>query len=303
MLERASGRRVKMLEKDDFFTAADVEHYLCVMLVSLQSANRKNNRDFLRMFRDSGRYTSFFPDNDDALGDARLRNEYPDLDPPAGDRPVAQSLFNVFKMKRPVVILDEAHKAYGRQGNESDEFVQAINRLNPSLVIELSATPSRSKSNLLVDIPGNDLKTEEMIKLPVQVTSFSNADWHHTLGQAHGKLEELDNEAVSLQNSEGRYIRPIAVVRVERTGNDQRDGDHIHAEDVREYLTQNLGVPAEAVAVQSSVRRELAGVDLLSEFSPVRWIITRAALMEGWDCPFAYLLVMLDNTSARRAIT
>ena len=25
--------------------------------------------------------------------------------------------------------------------------------------------------------------------------------------------------------------------------------------------------------------------------------------MEGWDCPFAYLLVMLDNTSARRAIT
>ena len=303
MLERGSGGRVKVLEKDDLFTAADVEHFLCVMLISLQSANRKNNRDFLRMFRDSGRYTSFFPDNDDALGDARLRNEYPDLDPPADDRPVAQSLFNVFKMVHPVVILDEAHKAYGRQGNDNEEFVQSVNRLNPSLVIELSATPSRSKSNLLVDVPGNDLKAEEMIKLPVQVTSFTNADWHHTLGQAHGKLEELDNEAVSLQNSEGRYIRPIAVVRVERTGNDQRDNDHIHAEDVREYLTQNLGVPSGAVAVQSSVSRELVGVNLLSELSPVRWIITRAALMEGWDCPFAYLLVMLDNTSAKRAIT
>ena len=24
--------------------------------------------------------------------------------------------------------------------------------------------------------------------------------------------------------------------------------------------------------------------------------------MEGWDCPFAYLLVMLDNTRAQRAI-
>ena len=43
--------------------------------------------------------------------------------------------------------------------------------------------------------------------------------------------------------------------------------------------------------------------DLLSDFSPVRWVITRAALMEGWDCPFAYLLVMLDNTRAQRAIT
>ena len=303
MLENGSGGRVKMLEKDDPFTAAEVENYLCVMLISLQSANRQNNRDFLRMFRDSGRYTSFFPDNDDALGDARLRNEYPDLDPPGADRPVAQSLFNVFKMTRPVVVLDEAHKAYGRQGNDSDEFVQSVNHLNPSLVIELSATPSPARSNLLVDVEGQDLKAEEMIKLPVQVTSFSNTNWRDTLGQAHVKLEELDSEAVSLQHSEGRYIRPIAVVRVERVGNDQRDGERIHAEDVREYLTQNLGVPAGAVAVQTSASRELDGVDLLSEFSPVRWVITKAALMEGWDCPFAYLLVMLDNTSARRAIT
>ena len=303
MLERGSGRRVKVLEKDDPFTAADVEHYLCVMLISLQSANRQNNRDFLRMFRDSGRYMSFFPDNDDALGDGRLRGNFPDLDPPDVERPVAQSLFNVFKIARPVIVLDEAHKAYGKQGSNSDEFVQSVNRLNPSMVIELSATPNASKSNLLVDVAGQDLKAEEMIKLPVQVTSFSNTDWHHTLGQAHAKLEELENQAVSLQNSVGRYIRPIAVVRVKRTGNDQRIGDHIHAEDVREYLTQNLGVPAGDVAVQSTASRELDGVDLLSGFSPVRWIITKAALMEGWDCPFAYLLVMLDNTSARRAIT
>ena len=303
MLERGSQGRVKVLEKDDQFTAGDVEHYLCVMLISLQSANRKNNKEFLKMFQDSGRYMSFFPDNDDALGDARLRNEYPDLEPEGADRPVAQSLFNVFKMVRPVVVLDEAHKAYGKKENDGEEFVQSVNRLNPSLVIELSATPSAARSNLLVDVAGQDLKSEEMIKLPVQVTSFSNTDWHHTLSQAHAKLEELDNEAVSLQNSEGRYIRPIALVRVERTGNDQRDGERIHSEDVREFLTQNMGVPAESVAVQSSTSHELDGVDLLSEFSSVRWIITKAALMEGWDCPFAYLLVMLDNTSARRAIT
>ena len=303
MLERGSGGRVKMLEKDDLFTAGDVEHYLCVMLISLQSANRSNNKEFLKMFRDSGRYMSFFPDNDDALGDARLRNEFPDLEPHGADRPVAQSLYNVFKMIRPVIVLDEAHKAYGRQGSENEQFVESVNRLNPSLVIELSATPNATKSNLLVDIAGRDLKAEEMIKLPVEVTSFSNADWHHTLSRAHAKLEELDSEAVSLQHGEGRYIRPIAVVRVERTGNDQRDGERIHAEDVREYLTQNLGVPARAVAVQSATCRELDGIDLLSEISPVRWIITKAALMEGWDCPFAYLLVMLDNTSAKNAIT
>ena len=303
MLERASGGRVKMLEKDDLFTAGDVANYLCVMLVSLQSANRKNSRDFLRMFRDSGRYPTLFPDSDDAMGDGRLRGKYPDLDPPDDNAPVKHSLFNVFKMLRPVIVLDEAHKAYGQKAENSDEFVASINRLNPSLVIELSATPSNRRSNLLVDISGVDLKAEEMIKLPVQVTSFTNAEWQYTLSEAHAELERLTAEAVSLQQSEGRYIRPIAVVRVERTGGDQRDGERIHAEDAREYLTQNLGVAGDAVAVQSSASRELDGVDLLSEFSPVQWIITRAALMEGWDCPFAYLLVMLDNTQARRAIT
>lgn len=304
MLERASGGRVKLLEKDDLFTRADVANYMCVMLLMLPAANRRRGRDFLRMFRDSGRYPTLFPDSDDALGDARLLNDYPDLDRTSDNGPVKHSLFNVFKMLRPVVILDEAHKAYGARKPESnEEFVRSVSQIDPSMVIELSATPNKGISNLLVDITGVELKNEEMIKLPVQVTSFTNADWHHTLGQAHDELERLSNEAQSLQHSEGRYIRPIAVVRVERTGRDQRDGERIHAEDVREYLTQSLGVSFDAVAVQSSASKELAGIDLMSEFSPVRWIITKAALMEGWDCPFAYLLVMLDNTSAQRAIT
>ena len=62
-------------------------------------------------------------------------------------------------------------------------------------------------------------------------------------------------------------------------------------------------MPSNAVRVKSAENDELGREDLLSEFSQVRWIITKSALMEGWDCPFAYLLVMLDNTQAQRAIT
>ena len=303
MLERASGGRVKLLEKDDLFTAADVEHYLCVMLLMLPAANRQRGRDFLRIFRDSGRYPTLFPDSDDVSGNAHLLNEHPDLERNADDGLVKHSLFNVFKMLRPVTVLDEAHKAYGSRREANEEFVRSVNRLNPSLVIELSATPNRGISNLLVDITGVELKSEEMIKLPVQVKSYTNSDWQHTLAQSHEELERLADEAQSLQHSQGRYIRPVAVVRVERTGRDQRDGERVHAEDVREYLVQNLGVPANSVAVKSAEVDELGREDLLSAYSPVRWIITKAALMEGWDCPFAYVLVMLDNTSAQRAIT
>ncbi len=302
MLERASGGRVKLLEKDDPFSAADVAHYMCVMLLMLPAANRQKGREFLRMFRDSGRYPSFFPDSDDALGDGRVQRKYPDLERVSANGPVKHSLFNVFKMLRPVVVLDEAHKAYGRQDEANQEFVRSVNRLDPSLVLELSATPNGKVSNLLVDISGADLKAEEMIKLPVQVTTFPG-EWQATLGHAADQLERLDAEARALYENEGRYVRPIAVVRVERTGRDQRDGERVHAEDVRECLVQNLGVPAEAIRVKSAQNDELGREDLLSAYSQVRWIITKAALMEGWDCPFAYLLVMLDNTRSQRAIT
>ena len=304
ILERASAGRAKMLEKDDPFNRDDIAHYLCVMLLMLPATNRQKGREFLRMFRDSGRYPSFFPEIDDVFGDTRLQTDHPDLDCHAERGPVKHSLFNVFKLLRPVVVLDEAHKAYGsKNSSANEEFARSISRLNPRLVIELSATPNRGISNLLVDINGTDLKKEEMIKLPVQVTSFPNAEWQLTLSQAFEDIDRLDAEAKSLESNTGRYIRPIAVVRVERTGRDQRDGDNIHAEDVRQFLEHNLHVPSDAIRVKSAEKDEIGKEDLLSEFCPVKWIITKSALMEGWDCPFAYLLVMLDNTQAQKAIT
>ncbi len=303
-LERASAGRVKVLEKEDLFNKNDIANYLCVMLLMLPATNRQRGKEFLRMFRDSGRYPSFFPEIDDVFGDTRLLNEYPDLERHSDTGPVKQSLFNVFKILRPVVVLDEAHKAYGAKSKESnEEFARSISRLDPRMVIELSATPNSGISNLLVDIEGPDLRKEEMIKLPVQVTAFPNAEWQLTLSQAFEELEYLTAEAKSLSNNTRRYIRPIAVVRVERTGKDQRDGENIHAEDVREYLIHNLHVPSGAIRVKSAENDELGTEDLLSEFSTVTWIITKSALMEGWDCPFAYLLVMLDNTRAQKAIT
>ena len=304
MLERASGGRVKLLEKDDLFTEADVAHYMCVMLLMLPSVNRQKDKGFLRIFRNSGRYPSFFPDEDVAFADDDLLKTFPDLDRESPGGRVKHSLINVFKMKRPIVVLDEAHKAYGSPSlDTNEEFVRSVNRLNPELVIELSATPNQKISNLLVDITGVELKNEEMIKLPVRITSFTNAEWEYTLAQAHDELKRLDNEAQLLHHSEGRYIRPIAVVRVERTGSNQRDGERVHAEDVRDYLIQNRNVPANSIAVKSSEKDEIGRESLLSEYSPVRWIITKSALMEGWDCPFAYLLVILDNISAQKAIT
>ena len=109
-LDRASGGRVRLLEKDDKFTAADIANYMCIMLLMLPAANRQKGKEFLRMFRDSGKYPTLFPDSDDLFGDAKLLKEHLDVERASENGPAKHSLFNVFKMLRPVVVLDEAHK-------------------------------------------------------------------------------------------------------------------------------------------------------------------------------------------------
>lgn len=301
-LECASGGRVKLLEKDDAFSPDDVTNSLCVMLLMLPAANRQKEREFLLMNRNASRYRAFFPDRDDQEASEALLEKHPDLDLDKDTGEVIHSLFNVLKILRPVVVLDEAHKAYGKSDN--NQYARAISSFDPSLVIELSATPNSNISNILVDIEGTELKAEQMIKSPVQVTPVSaEIDWQDTLREAHSELERLADEAEDLQTSEGRYIRPIAVVRVERTGKTQRDSIRVHTEDVRDYLIQELAVPDYAIRVKSSETDELGRENLLSKNSQVRWIITKDALKEGWDCSFAYMLVLLDKTQAPTAIT
>ena len=68
------------------------------------------------------------------------------------------------------------------------------------------------------------------------------------------RLDELAEEAQVFQNATGRYIRPIMLVRVDRTGKDQRDkgGAFVHSEDAFEFLTHKAGVPPEAIRRQTA---------------------------------------------------
>ena len=304
ILENISGGRVKILEKGDFWTKQDVQNHFCLMMLLLPSVNRQKNKNFLKIFRDSGAYSSFFPEVDDVTANQNFMNIYPDLETNKEKTWVKQSLINVLKIVCPTVILDEAHKAYGKNDDNNKEFVKSINRLNPRFVLELSATPKTGISNILVNVSGMELKAEEMIKLPIEIHNFNNSNWKYTLAETQKKLNELEKTALDLQRKKNRYIRPIALVRVEQTGKKQIDKEHrIHAEQVKTYLIKNLNVPKNQVRIQSSEKKELVGENLTSESSQVRWIITKDALKEGWDCSFAYILVLLDNTKARIAIT
>jgi type III restriction enzyme len=312
-LDRAAAGRVRILEKSDRLHARDVEGHLCVMLLMLQSSNRQD-KETLRMFRDRGDIHGFFPPEGEQQAHAELIRQIPNLDHYGGDlfQPhVKDSLGNALRRIRPIVVLDEGQKA------TSDLAFRTLYGFNPLFVLELTATPKdvpakgganpkpARYANLLVEITGKEIHDEGMIKMPLHLDPRQEADWRSTLAAAKGRLDDLTAKAEAFRAETGRYIRPIMLVQVERTGREQRDVGFIHAEDVREWLL-SLGYGEKQIAIKTAEKNDLTepeNLDLLSEFNDVRVIITKSALQEGWDCPFAYVLCSLAASSNRSAMT
>jgi type III restriction enzyme len=300
VLDLSSGGRTQILEKGDHFTPQDVQEKLCVMLLMLPSANRVL-KETLKIFQDAGGFEAFFPNEDDMKANEELLRRFPNLDAfgkpgQAFGRQVKTSLGNTLRVLQPIVILDEGQKAY------SEGAQNTINGFNPCMVVELSATPPPA-ANKLVEITGMELNREQMIKLDIHVTNKTSANWKDTLMSSVRKQQELEAHARDHEANSGVYIRPIVLVQVERTGKEQRGSGFIHAEDAKAYLLEECGIPPQHVAIKSSEKDDIEGMDLYARDVEVRYIITKQALQEGWDCSFAYVLTILTNPSSKNALT
>lgn len=269
----------------------------------LPSASRAN-KEALRMFKDSGAFQAFFPSEEDKDAHAKLLRRIPNLDTfektdPFWGKQVKTSLGNTIRVLEPLIILDEGHKAYSPRAQDT------LRNLNPCMILELSATPPR-EANKLVEITGRELHQEDMIKLDLHVTNSVGTNWRDTMRAAMAKRDQLEAAARTYEANTNVNIRPICLVQVERTGKEQRDGRHIHAEEVREYLI-GQGIHKDWIAVKSAELDELKDFDdvggLLATDCPIRYIITKHALQEGWDCPFAYALTILTNPHSKTALT
>lgn len=311
ILDRASAGRTKILEKDDPLNKQDIDTHLCVMLLMLQSANRET-KETLRLFRDRGNVHGFFPLEDDFQAHYSLLQAIPNLscyNGQAGTQMgsiIHDSLGNVLRLIKPVVVIDEGHKAF------SQKALDTVYGFNPCFVLELSATPKDKPkdipptySNWLVDVRGADLAKEEMIKLPINLKVKAGDDWRDCLRESLEHLNKLQADSDKLLSNTATYIRPILLVQVERTGKDQREAGFIHSEDAKDFLL-TAGLTEREIAIKTSEINDLKtpeNQDLLSPTNAIRVIITKQALQEGWDCPFAYVLCSLSASSNLSAMT
>ncbi len=301
ILDISSGGRTLIKEKTDMFNRLDVEEHLVVLMLMLPSANRQN-RETLKVFRDAGGYTDFFPPEDNYPAQEAILKLIPNLDcfSMPGEvfgTQIKTSLGNTLKLLKPLVIIDEGHRAYGENARNT------VRNFNPSFILELSATPPPN-SNQLVQITGRELHEEEMIKLDIHLINKTTLDWHDTMIASFEKRNELEKVAKEYEAYTGKYIRPACLIQVERTGKDQRDDNrYIHAEQVKDFLIKNCNVPAEQIAIKTSDKDDIEGIDLFANDCEIRYIITKQALQEGWDFAFAYILTILTNPASATGIT
>lgn len=318
-LDRAAAGRVRIMEKGDPLNRADVDANLCVMVLMLQSSNREN-QESLRLFRDRGDVHGFTPADGEQAAHKALKDTIPNLSiydladgGPAWPM-VKDSVGNALRIIRPVVVMDEGHRAI------SDLAFRTLYGFNPLFVLELSATPKdvaaraatatseatpERRANVLVEISGRELEREGMIKMPLNIVPMAVSDWKATLQASLAKLNALDGAAKVYRGDGGLYIRPILLVQAERTGAEQRDAGFIHADDVKAWLVA-AGLDEAEVALKTSEVNDLdkpENKNLLKSSCRVRVIITKAALAEGWDCSFAYVLCSLAASGNESAMT
>jgi type III restriction enzyme len=212
-----------------------------------------------------------------------------DLLPGADGKP-KPSLVNMLRLRRPIVIVDEAHNA------RTDLSFSTLGQTLPSCIIEFTATPARSRtpSNVLHHVSAAELKAAEMIKLPLRVITRQPSQRDQLLADAISLRSDLERLANAEGQSTGEYLRPIMLIQAERVD---------ACEPLRERLASEFGIAKEQIKISVGIKDELPSAkEIVSQSCPVRFIITVQKLREGWDCPFAYVLCSLRETRSATAI-
>ena len=201
---------------------------------------------------------------------------------------VKYSLANWLHLRNPLIIVDEAHN------NRTQRFFDTLGRFNPSCIIELTATPVPG-NNVLHHVSAQELKSEEMIKLPVVLAEHPDG-WQACLRDAILTRKSLVIEAQKEQD----YIRPIVLIQA--MPRVQGSGGEATVEVVKQYLIEQENIAEEEIKIATGTQKELDGLDLFDPACKVNYVITVEALKEGWDCSFAYVLASLQSVNSAKDV-
>lgn len=254
-----------------------------VVIVATIQSFRRDKAEWLRVHRDSSASMDVFERWQDLPDNVKARLEMQE----GGERPL-YSLANALCLRRPLVIVDEAHNA-----NTPLSF-DTLAKVYPSCILEFTATP-KGTSNVLHSVSAAELDAEAMIKMPIRLET--RPQWRELLGDAIRTLDRLEQQA-RLERTEhgGEYLRPVMLLQA------QKRNEEVTVDVLLECLKTDYRIADDQVAVVTGDRDTLGAQNVMSPDCKIRFIVTVDKLREGWDCPFAYVLATVREMKSSTAI-
>jgi type III restriction enzyme len=282
-LEAAAGPVSVLSLADALYLQPAVLNAGATIIVSTVQAFRVTDTEGRKVYEASGALMSHFTDLPEALKDGLEM---------IGDKPKT-SLANVLYLRRPILIVDEAHNA------RTPLSFETLARFNPACILEFTATPDTqdNPSNVLHSVSAAELKAEAMIKMPIRLKVRSA--WKELLSDAIDTRNRLEAAARLEQGQTGEYLRPIMLLQAQPRS---RTRETLTVDVVRQTLLDDFKIPENQIVRATGEVDELGNSDLSALDCPTRYVITIQALREGWDCPFAYVLCSLVESRSSTAV-
>ncbi|MXW44743.1 MAG: restriction endonuclease subunit R [Gammaproteobacteria bacterium] len=272
VLDEAFSGRVRVFDIADFthIRPHDIRENCCIVVGTIQT---------LRTRSTEGRKVYGHNENLEAHF-SKLAAHPPGLEEAPNGGPKF-SFANLMHLQRPLMIVDEAHNAVTGLTRE----MQA--RVNPCAIVEFTATP-RTHSNILHSVTASELKTEEMVKLPVMLSEYDT--WQNAVNGAVAARMSLAETAAD----DPDHIRPIVLFQA------QKKNGEVPAAALKRHLIEVEQIPEDRIAIATGDQRGLDGIDLFDPDCPIEHVITVEALKEGWDCSFAYVFCSVSRIQSAK---
>lgn len=265
------GRELNLKQSQDTWTDEDLSgDRITILLLTYQSIIRKNEKKDLQIYRNADRVSS--------LSVMTANSENP-------------SIYKLIKTVKPVIVIDESHRYYteiGRDFFKQDELA--------SFIIELTATPKQYSvndyPNIVFAASGKMLIDEQLIKTPIIYHALQGV----TLEDLISKIIEHQTALEKLHLATDSKIVPKVLISSEFTGKNMADQEY-SAQNIKRILIEK-GVAADSISIKSSELDELGDRNLDGPGEKTRYILTKRALMEGWDCKSIFTIVMVNKIGA-----
>lgn len=184
-----------------------------------------------------------------------------------------------------VVIADEHHTYFG---STAKRFQAAVEQLNPTVVVGLTATPHpASEQHVIYRYPLAEAIADGYVKIPVLVARTDGKNDLRT--QLADGVALLDAKHTAMRvycdNVQQPYVRPIMFIVAEKIEEAARIRDMLAGADL-------FGDPDQVLLVTSDQPDEvLRQLDALEDpESKVRAVVSVSMLKEGWDVKNIYVI-------------